>query len=841
MQLDRSLGYTRMTTSPTNHEQERNQQKKGQSEPLSEQQAIDTGLACLLMMAQFHDIVADAAKLKHEFGENPFDNTTILLAAKSLGITAKVAAIKPERLQTLPLPCVALDDDGRYYILAKVDTGQLQQEQTQENKDTKKENTNPEKYRLLIQRPGEPPQVINYQAFIANWSGQCLLFTSKATYARETAKFDFTWFIPAVVKYRKLLFEVLIVSFVLQLIALITPLFFQVVMDKVLVNHAMKTLNVIAIGLLFAIIFEVTLSALRTYVFAHTSSKIDVELGARLFKHLMSLPISYFQSRRVGDSVARVRELENIRSFLTGNALTVLLDLLFSFVFIAVMLFYSVKLSLIVLASIPVYFTLSLFFTPVLRTRLNEKFNRGAENQSFLVESITGVDTVKAMAVEPRWQQKWEKQLAGYVTASLSTINISTAANAGINLVSKLVTLGIMWMGASLVIDNKLTVGQLIAFNMLAGQISGPILRLAQLWNDFQQVGISMSRLGDILNARTEVAGNKTRIPRLVGAVEFDQVSFRYRPDAPDVIRAVQLKIQAGEVIGIVGRSGSGKSTLTKLVQRLYVPDRGRVLVDGQDISIIDTASLRHQIGVVLQENMLFNRSIRDNIALANPTASFETIIQAAKLAGAHEFICELSEGYDTMVGEHGTGLSGGQRQRIAIARALITNPRILIFDEATSALDYESEKIIQDNMRHICKGRTVLIIAHRLSAVRDANRIIVMERGQIAEVGSHEELLKNRDGIYTQLYHLQLGQHVKTTPAAPAKSRTSAPAQQTPRQASWPTPTKPQEPKPQISYSFKTAPNRAQTDLKAPSKRDETLNQGQGGSQGEKKDTPAS
>jgi subfamily B ATP-binding cassette protein HlyB/CyaB len=302
-----------------------------------------------------------------------------------------------------------------------------------------------------------------------------------------------------------------------------------------------------------------------------------------------------------------------------------------------------------------------------------------------------------------------------------------------------------------------MTVGELVAFNMLAGQVSSPILRLAQLWNDFQQVGISMSRLGDILNARSEVAGQKTRLPRLAGAIEFDQVSFRYRPDASDVIRQVSLKIAPGEVIGIVGRSGSGKSTLTRLMQRLYVPDRGRVLVDGQDIAIIDTTSLRQQIGVVLQENTLFNRSIRDNIALTNPALPIEAIIEAAKLAGAHDFICELPEGYDTQVGEHGTGLSGGQRQRIAIARALIGNPRVLIFDEATSALDYESEKIIQDNMRRICHGRTVLIIAHRLSAVREAHRIIVMEKGEIAEIGPHNELVR-KGGIYAHLHALQQG-----------------------------------------------------------------------------------
>jgi len=401
---------------------------------------------------------------------------------------------------------------------------------------------------------------------------------------------------------------------------------------------------------------------------------------------------------------------------------------------------------------------LSLLFTPLIRARLNDKFNRGAENQSFLVETISGIDTVKAMAVEPRWIQKWEKQLAGYVTAGLSVTRAMTVASGGVTLISKLVTATIMWVGATQVIAGKMSVGELIAFNMLSGQVSSPILRLAQLWNDFQQVGISMGRLGDILNARPEVGGQKTRLPRLAGAIELDRVSFRYRPDAADVLRDVSLKIEAGEVIGIVGRSGCGKSTLTKLVQRLYVAERGRVMIDGQDTAIIDTTSLRQQIGVVLQENTLFNCSVHDNIALANPTLPIETVIAAAKLAGAHEFICELAEGYDTVLGEHGTGLSGGQRQRIAIARALITNPRILIFDEATSALDYESEKVIQDNMRGICQGRTVLIIAHRLSAVRDANRIVVMERGQIAEIGSHDALLRQTTGIYSHLYRLQQG-----------------------------------------------------------------------------------
>jgi subfamily B ATP-binding cassette protein HlyB/CyaB len=703
----------------------------------------DTGLGALLMIAAYHGIAVDEARIRHEFSgscdeQGNFTTDSILLAARFLGMSVRRSVLGLDRLASAPYPVVGLGRDGRYFIVGGFDA------------------RNQSAPKLLIQRPGQAPEVWSLEAFQTQWVGEFLYFTSKANFSGALAKFNFRWFIPAVIKYRKLLLEVLIISFVLQIIGLVTPLFFQVVMDKVLTNHALKTLNVIAVGLVCAILFESVLGGIRTWVFAHTSSKIDVELGARLFRHLLALPIAYFEARRVGDSVARVRELENIRSFLTGNAMTVVMDLLFSFVFLGVMLWYSAWLTLIVVLSIPCYVALSFVFTPVIRARLDEKFNRGAENQSFLVESLSGVGTVKAMALEPSWIQKWEKQLAAYVTSGLRVTQSGVFAGGGVQLVSKLTTAGIMWMGAGLVLEGRLTVGELIAFNMLSGQVSGPILRLAQLWNDFQQVGISMSRLADILDARTEIAGQKSSLPRLAGAIEFDQVSFRYRPDAADVLRSVSLKIHPGEVIGIVGRSGSGKSTLTKLVQRLYVPDRGRVLIDGLDIAIVDTASLRHQIGVVLQENVLFNRSIRDNIAVSNAALPLEAIMEAAKLAGAHEFICELAEGYDTVVGEQGTGLSGGQRQRIAIARALITNPRILIFDEATSALDYESEKIIQDNMRHICQGRTVLIIAHRLSAVRIADRIVVMERGQIAEMGSHAELASSPEGIYAHLLSLQ-------------------------------------------------------------------------------------
>lgn len=705
---------------------------------------IDTGLACLVMMARLHGVAADLDQLAHEYGHNGqnFGTVEILLAAKRLDLRAKAVKIGAGRLVKTPLPAVAVRygvdaKPGDFCILARIEGEQV-----------------------LIQSPvAGRPETLSLTEFQAHWSGELILFTSRASLAGELSKFDFTWFVPAIVKYRRLLGEVLLVSFVLQFFALITPLFFQVVMDKVLVHRGFTTLDVIAAGFAVVVVFEVMLTALRSYVFAHTTSRIDVELGARLFRHLLALPLAYFQARRVGDSVARVRELENIRSFLTGNAITLLLDLLFSVVFVAVMLHYSGWLTLIVVGSLPCYVVLSIAFTPLLRARLHEKFNRGAENQAFLVETISGVDTVKALAVEPHWIRKWEQQLAAYVSSSFRTATMSTFANSGVTLIGKLVTVTTMYVGARLVIEGKLTVGQLIAFNMLAVQVAQPVMRLAQLWTDFQQTGISVQRLGDILNTRTEeVAGNKSALPPLAGRITLDGVVFRYRPDGPEVLKRIDIEIAPGEVIGIVGRSGSGKSTLTKLVQRLYVPERGRVLVDGMDLAQADSTSLRRQIGVVLQENVLFNRSIRDNIALADPGAPLEAVIQAAKLAGAHEFILELAEGYDTMVGEHGSTLSGGQRQRIAIARALMTNPRVLIFDEATSALDYESERIIQNNMKAICKERTVIVIAHRLSAVRDASRIVVMERGRIVETGTHTELLRNEAGHYARLHRLQRG-----------------------------------------------------------------------------------
>ncbi len=714
--------------------------QKGDTNANHANHACPSGLACLVTIARAHGIAADAAQLLHEFGDPAagFPVNSILHAARRLGMAADCRRPRPDRLHKISVPAIFTDKHGGFGLVGRVEIGE-------------------QETRVLVHRPGElTPAWLSLESFMQMWSGELILFASRASLAGELARFDFSWFIPAVVKYRRLLTEVLIVSVVLQLFALVTPMFFQVVMDKVLVHRGFSTLDVIAIGLLAVTLFEVTLGGLRSYVFSHTCSRIDVELGARLFRHLLSLPLPWFEARRAGDSVARMRELERIRSFLTGNGITLVLDLVFSLVFIGVMLLYSPLLTLIVVLSLPCYLALTVVITPVLRKRLDEQFRRGAENQAFLVETVTAIDTVKAMAVEPRWCRKWEDQLAGYVKAAFSAGTVGNWASCGVSLVGKLVTVCTMWFGARLVIDGELSVGQLIAFNMLAGHVAAPVMRLAQMWSEFQQVGVSVERLGDILNTGSETSSGGVSLPQVKGQITFDRLSFRYRPDGNEVLSDIALTIGAGEVVGIVGRSGSGKSTLTKLLQRLHVPQRGRILVDGIDIALADPASLRRQIGVVLQESQLFRGTVRDNIALTDPGAPLERVIHAAQLAGAHGFITELPEGYETPVGEHGTGLSGGQKQRIAIARALMRDPRILIFDEATSALDYESERVIQMNMAAICANRTVVIIAHRLSAVRHAHRILVLERGQLIEQGSHEELVARNDGMYARLYRMQ-------------------------------------------------------------------------------------
>lgn len=699
----------------------------------------DGGLECLVALLGYLDRPVEPDQLRHLLGKGAegVTPTDLLRLAKRLEVKARLVKAGASALGSYPLPAIACINDSRYTLLLKVDDERA----------------------LLFDPTEQRPITMPIAEFEASFAGQLIVMTTRERIAGVARAFDVTWFIPAIVKYRHLLRDVLVASFFLQILALITPLFFQVVVDKVLVHKGISTLEILALGLVVVSVFEVVMGGVRTYLFSHTTSRVDAELGSKLFAHLTHLPLGYFQARRVGDSVARVRELETIRGFLTSSAQTVVLDLFFAIVFLAVMWLYSPTLLLVVLVTLPLYAIVVMALGPTLRRQLDEKFVRGAENQSFLVEAITGVETLKAMAVEPQMQNRWDRQLAGYIQASLKASMLANWGSQAIQLIHKLATVTLMFFGARLVIDGKLTVGELVAFNMLAGQVAGPVLRLAQLAQDFQQARIAVDRLGDILNSPTEPAASPSRssLPAIEGQIRLEGVSFRYRPDGPEILRGLDLQIEPGEVIGVVGPSGSGKSTLAKLVQRLHTPERGRLLIDGVDLAMVDPSWLRRQVGVVLQESLLFNRTVRENIALADPAMPMSRVVEVAKLAGAHDFILELPEAYDTRIDERGANLSGGQRQRIAIARALATDPKVLIFDEATSALDAESEEIVQTNLMEMSRGRTVIIIAHRLSAVRLANRIVTLERGQITEMGSHEDLLR-LDGRYSSLYRKQMG-----------------------------------------------------------------------------------
>ena len=692
----------------------------------------DTGLSCLIMIAAYYGIPADLENIKHNYNlqERCAEEDDLLRIAKGLKMRAKHVSLDGEHIGKVTLPAVIRLRSQEFAILLKA----------QENK-------------FLVAFCNErSPKVLDAENFKAVYSGEGLLFVPRKFQDREL-KFGIKWFIPTILKYKTPLLEVLLSAFVTQILGIFSPMITQSVIDKVLTHNSLTTLDVLAVGLILITVFESALSIARNYVFAHTTSKIDVILSCRLFKHLFSLPLRYFETRRVGDTIARVRELENIRRFLTGVPLNTLLDALFIIVYIIIMYFYSIRLTNITLLSLPLLAGITAVITPILKERLDDKFKAGADQQSYLVETVNGVQTIKSFAVEPSIEQKWEGLLADYTTANFRTTMLGNTAGTLAQLVQKCFDIAILYFGAKLVIEGEMTVGQMVAFRMLSGRVSQPVMRLVQMWQDFQQTSLSIKRLGDIFNSKPEpsMQGAQTRLPDIMGNIVFDKVSFRYRPDGSEVIKNMSFRIPANKIIGVVGRSGSGKSTISKLIQRLYIPETGRIMIDGTDLALADPVWLRRQIGVVLQESFLFNASIRDNIALQNPAASMEEIIYAAQIAGAHDFIVELSEGYDTMVGEHGTGLSGGQKQRIAIARALLTNPKILIFDEATSALDYESESIIQNNLKQICKNRTVIIIAHRLSTLKDADAVMVVEKGSIAEYGTIQSLI-DRKGIY---YHL--------------------------------------------------------------------------------------
>ena len=700
--------------------------------------AHDTGLAGIALIASRYGIHSEARSLAYDLGlmTAPVAIEDLVRAARLLGLKAHaVVGESRARLETLPRPALVRLTDDRWYIFDSAANGAD----------------------CLIQPQSRVVVHLSLDDIAEDWTGEVVQIGAPRRAMDQAERFGLGWFLRSLGAFRTEIAAALTASLMLQIFGLATPLLFQVVIDKVLVHQSTATLFVVTGALVFTAMFEALLQYLRNYLLFHTGSRIDVILGSKLFKHLLSLPMNYFETRSAGQTVARVRELENIRAFLTGPALSSGIDLAFTFIYIVILWLYSPLLTGIVLICIPLLLGVTLGLVPILRSKLNLKFDHAALNQQFLVENIIGAATLKAASAEPFSVREWEEKLARYVRVSFEVVMLSSSGQSGIQFISKAMTAAILLFGALQVMNGTLTVGGLIAFNMIVGQFVAPVLRLSQLWQDFQQVQISVERVADIMNAPAEATTNTfPPTTRLRGAVELKNVNFRYRSNAALALEDVSLHIRPGEVLGIVGPSGSGKSTLTKLIQRTYTPETGSVLIDGVDLRGTHPAWFRRQIGVVLQENLLFNRSVHDNISLGAANLTRSDILEAARLAGAHDFIRDLTDGYDTIIEERGVNLSGGQRQRIAIARALARNPRVLIFDEATSALDYESERIIQRNMRQITRERTVIIVAHRLAAVRDCDRIVALDRGQVCESGTHEELLACEEGLYARLWRMQ-------------------------------------------------------------------------------------
>ena len=574
----------------------------------------------------------------------------------------------------------------------------------------------------------------------------------------EAVTFGISWFLPAILRHIGQFRDVLLLSSMLQLLGLVSPLLFQNVIDRVLVSRGLASLHVLAIAMLALAIAGPLYSYLRSKIFTNLSSKIHAELSAKLYRHLLNLPLNYFLERQTGQIVARVREMDHIRQFLTGSALMLVLDLFFIVVFIGVLFSYASTLTWLVLGSLLLYGLFWLIVGPVMRFRLTKAYDASMRSSAYLTETITGIEVLKTTATEPNFLKRWQEILSIQLKKSFSAKQVGITAAQGISLIQKLTTACLLWLGVKIVLKGELTVGGLIAFNMLSSHVTQPILRLAQIWRDFQHTLITLGRIGDILATESEAGGKgMASLPSVKGKIAFEHVTFRYHDDAPEVLRNLSFTIEPGAFIGITGPSGSGKSTLTRLLQRLYRPQKGSILLDGMDTAVIDTHALRRSMGVVLQENMLFAGSILDNLTLCVPQAGQDQVIEAARLAGADGFINGLRQGYQTHIGERGSGLSGGQRQRMALARALLCNPNILILDEATAALDYESEAAIMASMPHIARNRTVIMIAHRLNTIKQADRIFVLDQGMIIEEGSHQELLQQK-GLYARLWRIQTG-----------------------------------------------------------------------------------
>ena len=693
----------------------------------------DTGRQVLIQILT-HFGAADAGSVKALCGNDAeIDWQKLRQVAKKFNLRSELLRVQAAELRDVQVPAMIRLNNGHYGVLVLYSDAAV----------------------FVIDPALPQPLAMPASQFEEIWAGEVLTFSAKWNWKYFCKRYNLPWFLQVLTHYRRFLGEALLAAFFLQLMGIGMPLITQVIIDKVIGNNGLSTLKVIGCCMVLFCFCQALLTALKTYLLSHTTNKLDAILGTRLFRHMISLPLPYYESRRVGDTLMRVEALTSIREFLTGTGLMTFLDVFFSTVFLAFMLYYSVPLTMIALLIVPLYLIQNVWSVPIVKAKIDAVWRTGTENQSFMVESVTNMETVKALALEPQFNHRWEKLLSRYMRTTFENAKFNVVLGGFSGTIESIASLGILWYGGHMVMNGEFTLGQLIAFQMIAGQAMQPMTKLLTMWPQVQQAGLALERIGDILNTGMEpVLMEQGRIP-IKGDVRLEHLSYRYRPDLPLVLEDVNIDIKAGEKIGIVGRSGSGKSTLSKLIQRLYLPDTGDIFIDNRPIDELGFHNLRAQIGVVMQENFLFDRSIRDNIAVARPDADMAEVIRAAQLAGAHDFILELPEGYDTKAGERGASLSGGQRQRIAIARALLDNPSILIFDEATSALDYESERIIMQNIEAIGEGRTMLVIAHRLSTVAHCDRIIVLDNGHIVETGTHQELLA-RNGIYRNLYMQQ-------------------------------------------------------------------------------------
>lgn len=700
---------------------------------------IDATLACFQMLSQHLGI-----PFKRDIIKRTLNNSFKHHGSLSLQLCGGIAELMGINSQLVNVPAVAASRLQAPALLRWQDSFALLYKASEKE--------------LVLAIPEMGIRRIKPADFIETWGEQGQVLLLQPTAHTPKQRFGLSWFIPSLYRYRKVLIEVFIASFFVQLFGLANPLMTQVIIDKVLVQNSIGTLHILGIFLVIVAIFEAVVTTLRTNLFVDTTNRIDMALGSQVIDHLLRLPLRYFERRPVGELATRINELENIRSFLTGTALTVVLDAVFSVIYIAVMVFYSWLLTLVALATVPLFALLTFIVAPVIRQQSRTKAERNAETQSYLVEVVSGIQTVKAQNIELKSRWKWQERYARYVSAGYKTVLTSTTASSTSNFLNKLSSLLLLWVGAYLVLQGSLTLGQLIAFRIIAGYTTSPLLRLIQLWQNFQETALSLERLSDILDTPQEIeqsGKDNISMPEINGSVRYENVSFRFTSSGSPQLININLDLPAGTFIGVVGSSGAGKSTLTKLLPRLYDLDSGRILIDDYDINKVELYSLRRQIGVVLQDTLLFDGTVQENIALTNPDASPEEIVEAAKVAVAHDFIMSLPQGYNTRVGERGSALSGGQRQRIAIARTVLQNPRLLVLDEATSALDYQTERQVCLNLSQAFRGRTVFFITHRLATIKSADIILMMHQGSVVEQGTHNELMSHR-GRYYCLYQQQ-------------------------------------------------------------------------------------